>query len=575
MWTIDQIQTGIDNAKAAGDDAAVARLTQLLAEAKQQGAAESAPLTAEQVVGGAIKKAPSSAWRLANDYYHAIRHPLQTADSMLDLAAGGISNGITAGLGFRPSFMPENKATATADAVGQFYKDRYGGWENIKKTIATDPVGLAADLSVPLTLGGDALARAPGVMGRVGELAATTGRMVDPVTHLPQAARVVARRAANYTGVRSGAGSPAIYDTFNAARRGGVGADALDANLKGTVPIEDVVPVAKRGLEAIKQDRANAYRASIAGTKASTTKIPFQPIVDAYNNMIDGMHQAGMWTGGAQSTAMANRVANLIQTWAQSPSAHTPWGLDALKKRLGNLTKQLGAGVPTDQAQANRIAETMRDTVEQHIAAHDPGYTAAMQAYAEPSNLIRQIESSLSLNNKAALDTTLRKLQSVMRNNVSTNWGYRRTLADELGAKEPTLIPSLAGQALSSREPRGAARMTGGWGSGALGMLAWLKGLSPVTALGVAGIDHLASMPRVSGEIAQKAGKVAGLLDAGVSKIPAPVRKVGRKAVSPEVRGAVQEAGGIGNTAAGLMTDAKGNVYDMVTGKMIQRGPQQ
>ena len=34
-----------------------------------------------------------------------------------------------------------------ADETGQFYKDRYGGWKEIKQTIATDPAGFALDLT--------------------------------------------------------------------------------------------------------------------------------------------------------------------------------------------------------------------------------------------------------------------------------------------------------------------------------------------------------------------------------------------------------------------------------------------
>lgn len=558
MATAEQIQMAIDNARAGGDEAAVARLTAALKDAQPEA------LSAEQVIGGAIANTPSSAWNLANDYYQAIRHPIQTADAMLDVAAGGISNGLEYATGL--DMFPENKATATADAVGQFYKDRYGGWENVKNTIATDPIGFVADASVPLTLGGNAGARAPGVMGRVGQIAASTGRMIDPVTHVPEVARVLARRGANALGVRNGAGSAAIFDTFNTARSGTAAERAaLDANLKGTANIEDVVPVARRALQGIRDDRAAAYTSNMQATRGSAAQIPFQPIVDAWNRTLDTMTQGGMWTGGSQSTAMARKLHGIISTWANSPSAHTPWGLDGLKKRISKEVTTLGPGVKTDVAEANRLAETMRDTVEQQIIANDPGYAQAMQAYAEPSNLIRQLESSLSLNNKASVDTTLRKLQSVMRNNVSTNWGYRRTLADELNAREPTLIPALAGQSLNSGEARGVARMGAGNSALSTGLIASLAGLGPAAALGVAGVSHVASIPRVAGEIAQKSGQVAGLLDQAANVAPARVRAVARKAVSPEVRGATQEAGGAANQAEGVIQiqgiwyDAKGN----------------
>jgi hypothetical protein len=53
----------------------------------------------------------------------------------------------------------------------------------------------------------------------------------------------------------------------------------------------------------------------------------------------------------------------------------------------------------------------------------------------------------------------LRKLQSVMRNNVQTNYGRRTDLAKMLAANgAPQLMEKLAGQALSSPVPRGLAK---------------------------------------------------------------------------------------------------------------------
>lgn len=51
-----------------------------------------------------------------------------------------------------------------------------------------------------------------------------------------------------------------------------------------------------------------------------------------------------------------------------------------------------------------------------------------MKNYENASNLIREIEKTLSLNPKASIDTALRKLQSVMRDNVNTNYGKRGDL---------------------------------------------------------------------------------------------------------------------------------------------------
>jgi len=58
----------------------------------------------------------------------------------------------------------------TATAVGQFYKDRYGGWENIKNTAYNDPVGMAADVGTVLTGVGGVIKGAGGVATKLGSV---------------------------------------------------------------------------------------------------------------------------------------------------------------------------------------------------------------------------------------------------------------------------------------------------------------------------------------------------------------------------------------------------------------------
>ena len=528
-------------------------------------------MSGRDVLTSAIRNTPSSAKNLANDYLQAILNPIDTADAMLNVAAGGISRGIEAVAGDQ-SWLPENEATATADAVGNFYKDRYGSWEGFKRSVATDPVGVAADISVPVTMGGGALARAPGVAGSVGRVVRSTGRLMDPVSAVPEVGRLAGRRATNVAGTLTGAGSQSIYEGFDAARAGGKKAEAFYDNMRGRVPIDNVVDEAKSGLGAIKRNRSDTYRANIQSTQASTAPVNFQPIVQEFNKALDSMKQGGMWTGGDASTAMAKKIYGILDVWSKSPSAHTPWGMDGLKKRLGSLTKQMGPGVDSDVANANRLAETVRSAVENQVKASDPNYVKTMAEYAEPSNLIRELERALSLNDKASVDTALRKLQSAMRNNAQTNWGKRLDLVRELErAGADTLMPSLAGQALNSSEPRGIVRGNAGTQSLGAGGMAYLAGIDPIVAAAIAAGSWAGSIPRVAGETAGLLGTVARGADAVANVAPAPVRKA---VTSPAARGATQEAGGITKEVEAMLEDAQGNLYDR-RGRLIRRGKQQ
>jgi len=149
---------------------------------------------------------------------------------------------------------------------------------------------------------------------------------------------------------------------------------------------------------------------------------------------------------------------------------------------------------------ARNVADAAYNAIKNEINSQAPGYAKVMKDYELASNTLKDIESSLSLGKKANIDTSVRKLQSIMRNNANTNYGRRLEQAQMLeGAGAETLMPQLAGQALSSWTPRS------------------LQGIgSAITAAGSAVTNpaYLASlpltMPRVVGETAYYAGKAAG-----------------------------------------------------------------
>lgn len=74
-----------------------------------------------------------------------------------------------------------------AEAVGQMYKDRYGGVENIKRSLYEDPVGVALDASMVLGGTGAGL-KGLGVvskssrLAKAGQIASKVGKVIDPVS---------------------------------------------------------------------------------------------------------------------------------------------------------------------------------------------------------------------------------------------------------------------------------------------------------------------------------------------------------------------------------------------------------
>jgi hypothetical protein len=203
-----------------------------------------------------------------------IMNPLDTAKGLVDIGAGAIQNVLpesvvgavnTTVANLKPSpsaaifaaktiapispgasslllsfATPESgsskQAVQAANVAGGFFKDRYGSWESIKRTLAEDPVGAIADLSSLLGIGGgaastaakvskpavlagliqgegslpSALARvaAPGVaaLDTYGQVLSTAGKYTNPL--LPAAAAV------KYVGPAVGAVGGKIKDIF-------------------------------------------------------------------------------------------------------------------------------------------------------------------------------------------------------------------------------------------------------------------------------------------------------------------------------------------------------------------------
>ena len=128
---------------------------ELLAEARRRGLV-AAKITGEKklgamdVIGGAVKNFPGDVWNVAKSVVKAVTHPSETLEGLSDVGAGAMAK-----------MLPESafKTTAEAQAMrqqtegaaeqfGGHYKERYGGLENIKRSIAEHPAETLLDVSM-------------------------------------------------------------------------------------------------------------------------------------------------------------------------------------------------------------------------------------------------------------------------------------------------------------------------------------------------------------------------------------------------------------------------------------------
>ncbi len=408
----------------------------------------------------AVKNVPDSALNFAKGIASSVMHPLDTAKGVLDLGAGTLRNLSPASLRGAIDVMDPNpqaaeRASDTASAVGQFYKNRYGGLENIKQAAINDPVGVAADVSTVLGIGS---ALAP---GKVGSALNVASKYTNPLSVIAPAAKAVGGGAKHVLGLTTGVGPENIAQAFTSGKKVDT---AFIKNLSGDASMAEVLTQAKDGLRQMRETRSGLYQQNIASTAADTAKLKFQPIDSALNNVVGSLKEAGHWTIGKDQLGKVKELQKVVQEWRVDPNAHTAIGLDALKRRLDALYPESPA-----HAQAQRAITTVRNAVKDTIVKQSPQYADTMKAYETAISTEKEIERALSLGNKAAQDTALRKLQSLSRNNVNTNYGNRldlaRMLEDQGGV---SLLPSIAGQAMNSWTARGLAGQAENIGTGLL-----------------------------------------------------------------------------------------------------------
>lgn len=126
--------------------------------------------------GGFAKNVVKSGAGLIGGIANMALHPIDTIKNVGGLAVGAVEKLI-------PGMQGQEYKV---DAVGKFFKDRYGGIENVKNTFYNDPVGAILDLSTVLT-GGGALVTKIGTVGKMGELAkagniaSKVGEVINPI----------------------------------------------------------------------------------------------------------------------------------------------------------------------------------------------------------------------------------------------------------------------------------------------------------------------------------------------------------------------------------------------------------
>jgi hypothetical protein len=466
-----------------------------------------------QVGKEAILNFPESGANVLGSIWEAVKSPIDTATALIDLGAGALQAALPES--FVKMIGEDPRSRELAAQVGKFYVDRYGSVENAKQAIAKDPAGVAADVATILGVAGGAM-RAPAALGataNAGRVGAMAQRMADVggkaqrvasfVDPLQLAAKPVVGAGKLAATKLGGVGSQALETAYEAGKAGGQEGVAFRQALRDEVDPTLVVETAN---QAIKQMKANKNAQYAQNKTALKTDKPlnFDGVNDSLLNAAKSLVGEGRIIVDTDAMKYLEQTKKIIDQYKQA-GVSSPIGFDEMKQKIYN---EVFAKIPFTDGNARRVIGAVTNQIKQDISRQAPTYSKMMTEYETASNMIREIERTLGMGDRKSADAALRKLQSVMRNNVNTNFGARLKFAQELEktAKKP-ILPSLAGQALSDLTGRG--------------MQGVVNPLVALQTLGTGGGGALAvtapfMSPRLMGETSHLAGRLMPSGDAGL-----------------------------------------------------------
>ncbi len=450
-------------------------------------------LPEEKSFRGFLKNIPGSAAGLVEP----LLHPIDTATAIGKTALGAVESAVPEK--YR-QMDPSNRQHF--DMLLEGLKQRYGGLEQIKETAYKDPVGFIADISAVLTGGGSAAAKLPGTIGKIAATTAKAGRAIDPIADAmalgKKAAGVTGKYGSEILGITTGRGGETVRQAFK-------GTEEFVEKMRGQGGIEDVVNDMKSALQNIRNERSQQYRAKLVQISQDQRQLDLTPVYTELKTRLKDFNIKVIPAPGGEGypqldfsrSTIGNKADQLkvkrefetLLEWGTKPNDLTPLGVDTLKRRLDDFY--------SDSSQARSLVESVNNKVRK-VLDTVPGYHEMVKGYADASEMIKKMESELSIGKGKNPGIAVRKIINVFN---QTN-EYRKTLLEALDKySNKKLEQQVAGVGMSSITPTGIMRPLTGAGMMVGAATGQINPLALLTVLGAS--------PRFVGEGAVLAGKAA------------------------------------------------------------------
>ena len=455
-----------------------------------------------------------------------------------------------------------------ADETGQYYKDRYGGWKEIKQTVATDPAGFALDftgasgvarnlaktavkntykgtqkvadkllnknplLNQPLpnnkavpqrlqsktleNVGNAVDSKIAGIENSLNPLSllgtgvnyAGSG-LINSIDLMTGRVGATAVKGALKAGVESIPTMGGRLNPFNYTKTGKAMKDRVqgfnDAR-KGKIDDVAITNLAKNKLTQAQILKNKAYKKEMDSIKNDSVDGAFENI---RKSLDDAKKQFSETNGATTDPAMAKMLAEMekrIARFEADPRLQNVAGVDALKRNLQTIVDSIDIGNKSMRTAGQSVVRS----VQQSLVQSNPKYAQIMKKYADESEFIDvDVGKTLGVTSRANIETMFNKLMKTTQETQKSKGRAIQSL-DEFG-ETGQLLPQIIGSIFNRAQPRGGIGLAGVLSAGAITGGALTGSLAYVVPF------LLAQSPKMMGAILYKMGQ-AGSVPTGFIK---------------------------------------------------------
>lgn len=467
MLTREQLQQNIEAMEAQGASQQEIQGYLDSQKGQSQGSSLGSVMTPaepeKKSVGGFLGNVGKSAMNFGQGLATAVMNPIDTVKTVGSLALGAGDNllelgGLSSG---------NNRFNQMADMVGQEYKDRYGGWQNIKDTAYSDPVGVMADLATVLS-GGAGVATKAGKVSQIGAQASKLGKVgeagkiatigtatskagqvgnflqkasnvVDPLQYALNGGSKVASFAVKKgatpvnvalkgIGLSTGKGGDTfrqIWEASKANRSGAVNA------MRGGMDDQKIIGSLDKADNTLRQMAREEYKR--LGLDDMSKSLDISPITKEVDNQLNNFRIRKNPDGSLDfrdskirfdknSQTRIQTIVDEMKDYGLREGQRTPAGVDTLKQSLGTLFD--------DSSDVKAFVQAVKGKTRDVLSQVD-GYDEYAKNYGEIMDLLGEMKRELSSKNKNPSQTWRKLTNTFKQKNTESRQRIVKRLQDE------------------------------------------------------------------------------------------------------------------------------------------------